>query len=94
MPTHQGGAYQTQQVSYLLMTVRFYRDNHYLLPILTTYVKKSPQELKAVLKLIKKMRDDEEASECKKKQIPPHLNPQSNESIPISVVYSDEERAH
>ena len=28
------------------------QDNKYLLPILTTYIKKQPQELKQVLKLI------------------------------------------
>ncbi len=53
-------------------------NNKYLLPILTTYIKKQPQELKQVLDLIKKMRDSEQAEgKASKRIIPPHLNPQT-----------------
>lgn len=42
------------------------------LPILTTYVKKSPQELKQVLYLIKSLKNNESGNE--KQIVPPHLN--------------------
>lgn len=47
----------------------------YLLPILTTYIKRQPQELKQVLKLIQDMQKQEEELNLTKKIIPPHLNP-------------------
>lgn len=50
-------------------------SNEYLLPILTTYVKKQPQELKEVLSLIRTMQQDEKSQNLETKVVPPHLNP-------------------
>lgn len=58
----------------------YYRDNKYLLPILTTYIKKQPQELKQVLKLIKDMQKKEEEENKTKRVVPPHLNPESKQN--------------
>jgi len=50
-------------------------NNELVLPILTTYVKKTPQELIEVLYLVKQLKSSEE--NIKRKVIPPHLNPQT-----------------
>lgn len=46
-----------------------------MLPILTTYIKKDPQELKQVLSLIQKMQRDEHELNLTARVVPPHLNP-------------------
>ena len=53
------------------------QDNKYLLPILTTYIKKQPQELKQVLKLIQNMQRKEEEENKLRRIVPPHLNPET-----------------
>ena len=58
-----------------------------LLPILTTYIKKEPQELKQVLNLIKGMKRSEET--VIKKTTPPHLNPTSK--LENSKLFSPQE---
>jgi|TARA_B110000285_G_C14758293_1_gene438416 hypothetical protein len=50
-------------------------DSFYLLPILTVYVKKQPQELKQVLELIRVMQQEEKNLNQTSRVVPPHLNP-------------------
>ena len=50
------------------------KDNCFLLPILTVYVKKQPQELKQVLNLIRTMQQAEKLSNKTSRVVPPHLN--------------------
>mmetsp|Transcript_26788 Transcript_26788/g.40860 ORF Transcript_26788/g.40860 Transcript_26788/m.40860 type:complete len:221 (-) Transcript_26788:1300-1962(-) len=50
-------------------------DNKYLLPILTIYVKKQPQQLKEVLSLIREMQQKEKEAKKTSRVVPPHLNP-------------------
>ena len=50
------------------------KDNFYLLPILTTYIKKQPQELKQVLALIQDMQRKEQELNQISRVVPPHLN--------------------
>ena len=50
-------------------------QNKYLLPILTTYIKKQPQEVKQVLSLIQSMQRKESELKQTAKVVPPHLNP-------------------
>lgn len=52
-------------------------NNRYLLPILTIYVKKQPQELKQVLDLIREMQQKEKTLHQKTRVVPPHLNPET-----------------
>lgn len=47
-----------------------------LLPILTTYIKKAPQELHQVLLLIKQLKEAEKGK--KKPKVPPHQQAKSN----------------
>lgn len=49
-------------------------DNRYLLPILTTYIKRQPQELKGVLAKIQAMQREEQSLGQYARVIPPHLN--------------------
>jgi hypothetical protein len=49
-------------------------DNQYLLPIITTYVKRQPQELKQVLARIQDMQREEQSLGQFARVIPPHLN--------------------
>mmetsp|Transcript_12010 Transcript_12010/g.20268 ORF Transcript_12010/g.20268 Transcript_12010/m.20268 type:complete len:314 (-) Transcript_12010:1219-2160(-) len=49
--------------------------NQYLLPILTVYVKKQPQELKQVLNLIREMQQEQKKQNLQNRVIAPHLNP-------------------
>jgi len=51
------------------------QGNFYLLPILTTYIKKEPQELKQVLSRVQEMRRVESENNQTAKIVPPHLNP-------------------
>ena len=51
--------------------------NKYLLPILTTYVKRQPQELKQVLDRIRDMQKQEKAVAQVSRIVPPHLNPKT-----------------
>lgn len=53
------------------------KDNKYLLPILTTYIKRQPQQLKQVLIKIQEMQRSEVALGLTTKVVPPHLNPQT-----------------
>jgi hypothetical protein len=46
-----------------------------MLPILTTYIKKQPQELKQVLSLIQSMQKEEAQLNLAANVVPPHLNP-------------------
>lgn len=50
-------------------------ENFYLLPILTTYIKKEPQELKQVLSKIQEMQRSEAEMNQTARVVPPHLNP-------------------
>ena len=50
-------------------------DKEYTLPILSTYVKKSPQQLIEALYLVKDLKTSEKNIE--RKVIPPHLNPET-----------------
>ena len=56
---------------------RVNKDNFYLLPILTTYIKKQPQEIKQVLSLIQTMQREESDLNKVAKVVPPHLNPET-----------------
>jgi elongator complex protein 1 len=47
-------------------------NNEMLLPILTTYIKKTPQELAQVLLVIKKLKEGERGE--RRAPLPPHLN--------------------
>ena len=51
------------------------KNSELVLPILTTYVKKNPQELIDALYLVKSLKSNEQG--VKRKVIPPHLNPQT-----------------
>ena len=53
------------------------KENKYMLPILTTYVKKHPQQLKEVLDLIRNMQKEEKALNKVARIVPPHLNPET-----------------
>lgn len=50
-------------------------ENKYLLCILTTYIKREPQELQQALFKIQDMQRDEKAQGKQARVIPPHLNP-------------------
>lgn len=66
-------------------------NNNYLLPVLTTYVKKQPQELKEVLNLIKDMRKEEQENESHSDPVPPHLNPQTMKKDKKKTAQSSED---
>ena len=65
------------------------KNSEFALPILTTYVKKSPQELIDALYLVKSLKSKEQG--IKRKIIPPHLNPQTmtKEKKEKRVFYED-----
>jgi len=69
--------------------VKLNDDKEYTLPILTTYVKKTPQQLIEALYLVKDLKVSEKNVE--RKVIPPHLNPETmkKEKKEKRVYYED-----
>lgn len=54
--------------------------DRYILSIMTTYLKRIPSEIEQCLDIIRDFKQIESSQEIKQ-QVPPHLNPESNNSI-------------
>lgn len=79
-PASASGLHPTLKINKICDTLRaslekVNTENCYLLPILTTYIKKEPQELKQVLSRVQDMQRHEQQLNQTAQVVPPHLNP-------------------